>query len=57
MTELQQAFNQGVDAALELVRLAAACVPESHSLPADGLRAVADEINAVKFSDQGEART
>lgn len=48
MSEIEQAFNDGVAAAASLLRMAADVIPPNYALPAKGLRDMADLIELVK---------
>lgn len=50
MTEIEQAFNDGVAAAASLLRGAADVIPPNYALPPEGLRDLAHEIQGLMVS-------
>ena len=51
MTENEQAFNQGVDAAKQALISIAAAIPTTHAIGRRAIEVIVEGVDGLKFSD------
>ena len=49
MTELEIAYNQGVDECARVVALAASQIPPQHAVTVSGIKTLADDLRGLKL--------
>ena len=57
MTENEQAFNAGIDAAKQVLVSVAVAIPTTHAIGRTAIKVIIEGVDGLKFSDPAERGT